>query len=123
MVRFVAFDLMAYGFWRRLSEETAVLFRPEHLQRLVRRGLSSDAVEYVRSFAPSKLQPRSVRFLVKFMRFVSRVVDKEDATSFEYDPYNPVQISLYGRANPGAVKLAEIISFLRSEQARSDLHL
>ncbi|OEL38882.1 hypothetical protein BAE44_0000099 [Dichanthelium oligosanthes] len=56
------------------------------------------------------------------MRVVSRVVDNEGASSWEYDPYNPVQISLYGRANPGAIKLAKIISSVRSEQASSRGH-
>ncbi|CAO2036513.1 unnamed protein product [Urochloa humidicola] len=107
------------GAFEALSQETAVLFRPEHLQRLVRQGQSSDAVEYVRSFAPPPmLRPRSAKYLMKFLRVLSRVVDTEDASSYEYDPYNPVQIHLYGRANPGGLKLAEIISSLRAEQAR-----
>ncbi|CAL5014878.1 unnamed protein product [Urochloa decumbens] len=106
------------GAFQALFQETAVLFRPDHLQRLVRRGLSSDAVEYVHSFAPPTLRPRSAKYLVKFLRVLSPVVDSEDASAYEYDPYNPVQIHLYGRANPGGVKLAEVISSLRTEQAR-----
>lgn len=88
-----------------------MLFRPDHLQHLVRQGLWSDAVDYFHDFAPAMVLPCSAKLLLKFIRILSRISNND---AYEYDD----QKWLYGSPNPGGIKLAKIISSLRSEQAR-----
>ncbi|TVU14835.1 hypothetical protein EJB05_38331 [Eragrostis curvula] len=107
------------GAFEGLSKDTKVLFRPDHLQHLVREGLWHDAIRYVYCFQPAGQLPRGAGFLVKFLRFVSRV---SKSNTYEYDPSSPLQIFLHGGVSPAGIKLAEIISSVRSEEVWASIN-
>lgn len=79
----------------------------------MQQGLWFDAIRYIYRFVPPTLLPKRGTLLVEFVCFVLRISDH----SFKYDPHSPYQMRLHGGVSPGGVKLAKIISTVRSEHA------
>ncbi|KAL6651381.1 hypothetical protein ACP70R_010306 [Stipagrostis hirtigluma subsp. patula] len=104
-----------------LSNETAVLFRAEHLQHLVQLGMWQEAIDYVYHFIPAVRLPDSGKFLVKFIGFISDVSRYKpygvyDPYDYEYNPHSSLEIFLHGGVDPGGVKVANIIASVRPEK-------
>ncbi|KAK3141503.1 hypothetical protein QOZ80_4BG0334780 [Eleusine coracana subsp. coracana] len=104
------------GALEELSKETRLLFRADHLQRLVQEGLWQDTIEYLYCFQPAGHMPLGSGFLVKFIHFISRV---SESSTYEYDPYSPLQIFLHGGVSLGGIKLVQVIASMRPEQVRN----
>jgi len=110
------------GFLCRLSKETTVYFRVDHLQHMVRRGLWSDAIRYVLRFVPAVDLSDGGNFLVIFINLlgsIARYKPTDPSTFPLYDPYARHELDCQGRVRPGGVEVAEIILSVCCKEAWS----
>ncbi|KAK8449648.1 hypothetical protein SEVIR_7G249750v4 [Setaria viridis] len=105
--------MLTCGFSCRLSKETTVFFRVEHLQHVVRLGMWSGAMNYVFGFVP---------IFYRYLNKITAYRPTNPSTFAAFDPYSRHEVRRQGGVNPDGIKLAQIIRSVCSKEAWSLAH-